>query len=182
MIFSVNLLKRVVWNWRKNGASRSAFRGLLFPPPNAHIDSKTCTKYKRTFISSNARTVSSDYPRIETETPSSSDDLRGKFNWREKKENNWRRREKINRRPQKQTRKNDSKNNNDHRSGDDSYLAKELHFPRALPPRNRREAQGCEIKITDELHHGEFFFSDFLWRSNCLISFLYHSNSVKALF
>jgi hypothetical protein len=42
------------------------------------------------------------------------------------------------------------------------YLAKELHFPRALPPRNRREAQGCEIKITDELHHGVFFFSDFL--------------------
>ena len=38
------------------------------------------------------------------------------------------------------------------------YLAKELHFPRALPPRNRREAQGCEIKITDELHHGVFFF------------------------
>jgi hypothetical protein len=35
-----------------------------------------------------------------------------------KKENNWRKREKINPQPQKQTRKNDSKNNND-RSGDD---------------------------------------------------------------
>ena len=82
---------------------------------------------------------------------------RGKFNWREKqkriggekKYNSAAAKTNAEERFKKQ-----------HRSiwDLDDYLAKELHFPRALPPRNRREAQGCEIKITDELHHGDFSF------------------------
>ena len=36
-----------------------------------------------------------------------------------------------------------------------AYLAKELHLSRRLSPRNRREAQGPEIEVPDQLHHDD---------------------------
>ena len=48
-----------------------------------------------------------------------------------------------------------------------AYLAKELHLSRRLSPRNRREAQGPEIEVPDQLHHDDdernvcvFFWND----------------------
>ena len=104
-----------------------------FPPPNAHIDSKTCTKYNRTFISSNVR-CSSDFPRIETEPPCLDDP--GEENPLAENKKNLRRKNIFGSRKTKCGRT----IQNAHRSRSGDCRRKNLHF--LVPPAgNRREAQ-----------------------------------------